>query len=158
MPDQHEKTRKMVVDAVAVEPVSASKFPANREKNRECFDFRTRLGRVVAKRSAKPCSCTQIPYGAEQGNNFIEQGSAPRRTANCQRAEYFPSRKSGFIRQPSRRSKDGCADRHCVRRLPRSLLDAFTQVLAKLPRSSTPRPASRAWRPASAEKPKNTYT
>ena len=29
----------MVTDAVAVEPVSAAKFPANREKNSEYFNF-----------------------------------------------------------------------------------------------------------------------
>jgi hypothetical protein len=30
----------MVADAVAIEPVSASRFPANREKNREFFNLR----------------------------------------------------------------------------------------------------------------------
>ena len=30
---------RMVADAVGIEPVSASQFPANREKNREFFDF-----------------------------------------------------------------------------------------------------------------------
>jgi hypothetical protein len=30
----------VVVDAVRIEPVSASKFPASREKNRECCRIR----------------------------------------------------------------------------------------------------------------------
>jgi hypothetical protein len=31
---------EVAADAVAVEPVSTAKFPANREKNREFFNFR----------------------------------------------------------------------------------------------------------------------
>src|ERR1035437_4383311 len=34
-----QKTANVVADAVIVEPVSAPKFPANREINREFFDF-----------------------------------------------------------------------------------------------------------------------
>ncbi len=34
-----EHKMRMVADAVVIEPVSASQFPANREKNREFFDF-----------------------------------------------------------------------------------------------------------------------
>jgi len=35
----HEHKMRLVVDAVTIEPVSASNFPANREINRECYQF-----------------------------------------------------------------------------------------------------------------------
>ena len=65
---------KMVADAVQVEPVSAAKFPANREKNRE---FR----KIVASRAPEIRNnglgtglLTQIPYSTEQGIMLPEQG------------------------------------------------------------------------------------
>ena len=64
----------MVADAVQVEPVSAAKFPANREKNRE---FR----KIVASRAPEIRNSglgtgllTQIPYSTEQGIILAEQG------------------------------------------------------------------------------------
>jgi len=40
----------VAADAVAVEPVSTAKFPANREKNREFFNFGPTRGSEVAIR------------------------------------------------------------------------------------------------------------
>ena len=40
----------MVADAVAIEPVSTPKFPANKEKNREFFNFGLARGSEVAIR------------------------------------------------------------------------------------------------------------
>ena len=63
----------VVADAVEVEPVSAAKFPANREKNRE---FR----KIVASRAPEIRNSglgtgllTQIPYSTEQGIILAEQ-------------------------------------------------------------------------------------
>ena len=70
----NEHEMRMVADAVLVEPVSAAKFPANREKNRE---FR----KIVASRAPEICNnglgtglLTQIPYSTEQGIILAEQG------------------------------------------------------------------------------------
>jgi hypothetical protein len=35
---QHKLLRRLVADAVTYEPLSAAKFPANREKNRDLFN------------------------------------------------------------------------------------------------------------------------
>jgi len=42
----------VVADAVTVEPVSATKFPANRENNRELCRFRSESAILVASRLA----------------------------------------------------------------------------------------------------------
>ena len=58
---------RMVADAVAVEPVSTPKFPANREINREFRGF----GRCSAEQVSTPTSnfngLHSIPYTKEQG-------------------------------------------------------------------------------------------
>ena len=57
----------VVADAVVIEPVSASQFPANREKNREFCNFGA-TSRI--ERPASPMISglfLQIPYSAEQG-------------------------------------------------------------------------------------------
>src|SRR6188768_2026667 len=64
----------VVADAVVIEPVSASQFPANREKNREFCNFEA-PSRI--RRPASPMisgAFLQIPYSAEQGNFAKEQG------------------------------------------------------------------------------------
>ena len=38
-PERESRENSVVADAVDIEPVSASKFPVNREKNREFFNF-----------------------------------------------------------------------------------------------------------------------
>jgi hypothetical protein len=64
----------MVADAVVVEPVSTAKFPANREKNREFFNFR-RASRLIWPTSPMiSVILSQIPYSTEQGIVFTEQG------------------------------------------------------------------------------------
>ena len=69
------KRRKMVADAVALEPVSTLKFPANREKNREYFNFGT--ASRIRRRFSPIISglLSQIPYSSEQGVSEQEQGN-----------------------------------------------------------------------------------
>ena len=64
----------MVADAVAVKPVSTAKFPANREKNRDYFDFGavSRSDAPVKPMISRPWS--QIPCSSEQGIFEQEQG------------------------------------------------------------------------------------
>ena len=64
----------MVADAVAVEPVSTPKFPANREINREFRRIR-QLGAILkADTRANSEACSEIPYSTEQGIFAKEQG------------------------------------------------------------------------------------
>ena len=65
----------MVADAVAVEPVSTPKFPANREINREFFNFGLARRPDVAIRPMIQRTQSKIPYSAEQGIFTEEQGS-----------------------------------------------------------------------------------
>ena len=71
----------MVADAVAVKPVSATKFPANREKNREFFKFGLARCFEFAVRPMIQANYREFPYATEQGNYFSEQGiwTAPSR-------------------------------------------------------------------------------
>jgi hypothetical protein len=64
----------VVADAVAVEPVSTPKFPANREINREFCQFRTHCGILKANTRANSKAFSQIPYATEQGIILVEQG------------------------------------------------------------------------------------
>jgi hypothetical protein len=66
----------MVADAVAIEPVSASKLPANREKNREFFDFGSvlRIRELISPTVSG--AFERIPYSSEEGIFPTEQGSA----------------------------------------------------------------------------------
>jgi hypothetical protein len=64
----------MVADAVDLEPVSASKFPANRENNREFCKIRRSAPNLRAWTRANPMACSEIPYAAEQGIFVKEQG------------------------------------------------------------------------------------
>jgi hypothetical protein len=47
---RYNRLETLVVDAASIEPVSASKFPANREKNREFFNFGPDRGSEVVIR------------------------------------------------------------------------------------------------------------
>jgi hypothetical protein len=68
----------MVADAVGFEPVSAPKFPANREINREFRQIRL-LGAILhADTRANSKACSEIPYSAEQGIFAKEQGICTR--------------------------------------------------------------------------------
>ena len=64
----------MVGDAVAVEPVSTPKFSANREINREYFNFRPARGSEGSYRLMITQALSQIPYVTEQGIILVEQG------------------------------------------------------------------------------------
>jgi hypothetical protein len=64
----------VVADAVAVEPVSTTKFPANREKNREFFNFWPYRGLEHPMRPMISMALEQIPHAIEQGIISAEQG------------------------------------------------------------------------------------
>ena len=64
----------LVADAVAVEPVSTAKFPANREINREFFNFGPDRSSEVAIRPMIQRTWSEIPYSTEQGIFAKEQG------------------------------------------------------------------------------------
>jgi len=67
-----------MADAVTYEPVSAPKFPANREINREFRQIRL-LGAILpADTRANSKACSEIPYSAEQGIFAKEQEICPR--------------------------------------------------------------------------------
>ncbi|MGB8893552.1 MAG: hypothetical protein WCD13_04440 [Pseudolabrys sp.] len=63
-----------MADAVAFEPVSTPKFPANREINREFHQIRA-LGAILkADPRANSKASSEIPYATEQGIISAEQG------------------------------------------------------------------------------------
>ena len=64
----------MVADAVAIEPVSASQFPANREKNRDFCKIGTSAALETANNGAIIGHPMQIPRSTEQGIILAEQG------------------------------------------------------------------------------------
>jgi hypothetical protein len=64
----------VVADAVAFEPVSTPKFPANREKNREFRRIRAFDAILFADTRAISKACSEIPYATEQGIILAEQG------------------------------------------------------------------------------------
>jgi hypothetical protein len=64
----------MVADAVAVEPVSTVKFPANREKNREFCKIEALGAPETVNSGAVAGLSKQIPYSTEQGIISAEQG------------------------------------------------------------------------------------
>jgi hypothetical protein len=77
----------VVADAVAVEPVSTPKFPANREKNREFWRNRPLCEILKADTRENsmafneiPCSTKQGIISAEQGILAQEQGVLPAKT------------------------------------------------------------------------------
>src|SRR5262245_32337398 len=57
----------VVADAVGFERVSASRFPANREINRECYQIRPPSGILAAGNRTDSIPCDRIPYGTEEG-------------------------------------------------------------------------------------------
>ena len=64
----------MAADAVAFEPVSTPKFPANREKNREFRQIRPLCEILKADTRANSKASSEIPYATEQGIISAEQG------------------------------------------------------------------------------------
>ena len=57
----------VVADAVAVEPVSTPKSPANREKNREFCKIATSGAAETANNAVVKGLLVRIPYSTEQG-------------------------------------------------------------------------------------------
>ena len=72
----------VVADAVAVEPVSTVKFPANREINREFCRFRRSAAVLASSRRANSMTCIEIPYVTEQGIFGGLTGNFFQRTGN----------------------------------------------------------------------------
>ena len=64
----------VVEDAVAFEPVSTRNFPANREINREFFNFTPACDLDARIRPMISGLLSQIPYSMEQRNISAEQG------------------------------------------------------------------------------------
>src|SRR5262249_18332993 len=64
----------VVADAVVLEPVSASKFPANREINREFRRIGVLVRNLIADTREDSETCSEIPYSTEQGIFAKEQG------------------------------------------------------------------------------------
>ena len=64
----------VVADAVAVEPVSAPKFPANREINREFCRIRSLCEILKVDMRANSKAFSRIPCATEQGIISAEQG------------------------------------------------------------------------------------
>jgi hypothetical protein len=64
----------VVADAVAVEPVSIAKFPANREKNREFCKIAASGAPETLNSAAVAGLPMQIPYSTKQGIILAEQG------------------------------------------------------------------------------------
>jgi hypothetical protein len=67
----------VVADAVAVEPVSTVKFPANREKNREFYKIAASGAPETLNSAAVAGLPMQIPYSTKQGIISAEQGILP---------------------------------------------------------------------------------
>ena len=72
----------VVADAVAVEPVSTPKFPANREINREFCRIRP-LGAIFKPDTrVNSEACSEIPYFNGTGNYFEGTGNSGARAGN----------------------------------------------------------------------------
>jgi hypothetical protein len=71
----HSRPLKILMaDAVGCEPVSNTKFPANREKNREFCGIRLFDAILRADKLINSGACSKIPYSTEQGIFTEEQG------------------------------------------------------------------------------------
>jgi hypothetical protein len=64
----------VVADAVVCEPVSAAKFPANREKNREFYRNEVLVASATVNNGVVTGLSTRIPYSTEQGIILAKQG------------------------------------------------------------------------------------
>ena len=63
-----------MADAVAFEPVSIPKFPANREKNREFYRIAVSVASETVNNGVVTGLPKRIPYSTEQGIILAEQG------------------------------------------------------------------------------------
>ena len=68
MPFLHiRQTDYVADDAVQIQPLSASKFPGNREIDGEFHKYRLSSSFSVPSQRANSKPCSQIPYAGEQG-------------------------------------------------------------------------------------------
>jgi hypothetical protein len=65
--DDISETDCMAEDAVLIGPVSAPRFPANREINREFCRFHPSGVIFASIRLINSMACSEIPYATEQG-------------------------------------------------------------------------------------------
>jgi hypothetical protein len=72
----------LAADAVQVEPVSTTNFPANRENNREFCKIAAQIESETANNGAVTGLWKRIPYSTEQGIILAEQGKLGGRTGN----------------------------------------------------------------------------
>ena len=70
------------MEAVLIEPVSTSNFPANREINREFCEFRPSCTILAPNQGGHSMACRIIPYAMEQGHNRGVTGNFFQRTGN----------------------------------------------------------------------------
>ncbi len=80
----------VVVDAARCEPVSASKFPANREINREFRRIRPSIAIFVSGQRADSIAYSGIPYATEQGIFKCVSGNFFRRTGKSSQTTAKP--------------------------------------------------------------------
>jgi hypothetical protein len=80
---------EVAADAVAVEPVSTAKFPANREKNREFFKIAASGAAKTANNAVVTGLSVPIPYPDEQGIILAEQGILPQEQGNSPSDKVF---------------------------------------------------------------------
>jgi hypothetical protein len=66
----------LVADAVQVETVSTTKFPANREKNREFCKIVASEAAEIPNSGLVTGRCSQIPYSTEQGKLGARTGNS----------------------------------------------------------------------------------
>jgi len=64
----------VVADAVAVEPISAPLFPANREKNREFNKIGASGALEIENKAVVTGASARIPHSVEQGIISAKQG------------------------------------------------------------------------------------
>ncbi len=99
----------MAEDAVRCEPVSAGKFPANRENNREFCGFRPLRAQIAVGLAVNSVTCVRIPYAMELGNFLGVLGRIFRETGNILAHTKHGRRayKEPMVRQ---RGMDDCHD------------------------------------------------
>src|SRR5712692_817206 len=84
-----QRPDRLADDAVLIGPVSRVKFPANRENNREFFNFGPNFAILVSNRRATSMACREIPYATEQGIFGGITGNFFQGTGNFRKRPFF---------------------------------------------------------------------
>jgi hypothetical protein len=79
----------VVANAVAVEPVSGSNFPANREKYREIYQIWPQHRFLAPNQRADSMAYSRIPYSKKRGIIFEEQGKLSQEQGKLLQDEVF---------------------------------------------------------------------